>query len=145
MYKHILVPTDGSQLATQAVDRALELATVLDARVTFLMVVEPFYTFGIDVEFEESTRDKYEAQASAAARKILAEAMAKAGALDVESDEILVQSDLPYEAIIGTAATRGCDLIAMASHGRSGFAAVLLGSQTMKVLTHTKLPVLVYR
>ncbi len=145
MYKHILVPTDGSQLATQAVDKALELASVLGAEVTFLMVVEPFYTFGIDVEFQEGTRVKYEAQASAAARKILAEATAKAGVLGVASDEILVQSDLPYEAIIETAATRGCDLIAMASHGRRGFAAVLLGSQTMKVLTHTTLPVLVYR
>ncbi|WP_299129499.1 universal stress protein [uncultured Amaricoccus sp.] len=146
MYIHILIPTDGSQLATQAVDRTLQLATTLGARVTFLMVMEPFHALGLDVDQRaEAGRSDVEARAVVETRKVLAEASAKAKVLGVEFDTLFETSDLPYEAIISTAQARGCDLIAMASHGRSGFAAVLLGSTTTKVLTHSKLPVLVYR
>ncbi len=146
MYKHILIPTDGSELATQAVDKTLELAKTLGARVTFLMVLEPVYAVGLDSDqWAEAGRADLEAQAAAAARKVLAAATDKAKALGVEVGGLFETGDLPYETIVSTALARDCDLIAMASHGRSGIAAVLLGSTTTKVLTHSKLPVLIYR
>ncbi len=145
MYKHILIPTDGSDVATQAVDQAIQLAKALGARVTFLNVVEPFYPFSIDAEQLESSRVGYEKHAAAQARKLLDAATEKASAAGVACEGVHQTSDQPYEAIIASALGRGCDLIAMASHGRGGIAAILLGSETTKVLTHSKVPVLVYR
>lgn len=145
MFKHILIPTDGSVLATEAVEKGIALARAAGARVTFLMVVEPFHVLSVDSVQLESTRSEYEKHAVGIARETLAAAAAKAEAAGVAAATIDGQDDQPFRAIVEAADARGCDLIAMASHGRRGMAALIIGSQTMKVLTHSKVPVLVYR
>ena len=145
MFTHILIPTDGSRLAGEAVDKGLALAKSCGARVTFLTVVEPFHLLSADAAQLESTRVEYERQAKAVARDVLERARASAEAAGVEAAVIDGEDDQPFEVIVRTAETLGCDLIAMASHGRRGVAALMIGSQTMKVLTRSKVPVLVYR
>ena len=145
MYRHLLLPTDGSPLSVHAVEQGLELAASLGARVTILTVVEPFYSFAAEPEHFGETRDRYEKHARQAARAILDSAIEKARARSVEAEMKLIGSEHPDQAIISTATSLGCDLIAMASHGRRGVNALLLGSVTQKVLTHSRLPVLVLR
>jgi nucleotide-binding universal stress UspA family protein len=145
MFKHILIPTDGSELATAAVDRGLELAAALQAEVSFLTVIEPFYVLTANPIQLEATRGEYEEQSAAHAEKVLADCAAKAKAAGVTASGRTERSEQPWAAIAEAAATGGCDLIAMASHGRRGMAAVMLGSQTSKVLAQSKIPVLVYR
>ncbi|MCX5479618.1 universal stress protein [Kaistia geumhonensis] len=145
MFKHILVPTDGSPLATIALDNAIALARETDARITALSVVEPFHTFSLNPDQLGETQKSYEAHAVHWADDILANAAGKALAAGVRCETVRVVAEEPYRAIIETAMDRGADLIAMASHGRRGLDAVLLGSQTQKVLTHSGIPVLVYR
>lgn len=145
MFKHILIPTDGSELAGQAIDKGLAFAAESGAKVTILTVTEPFHILSTDAVQLESTRSNYEASANAHAREILAAAEEKAKAAGVPVTTHHKWHDHPYEAIIDAALEDGCDLIAMASHGRRGMAAVVMGSQATKVLTHSKIPVLVYR
>jgi nucleotide-binding universal stress UspA family protein len=145
MFQHILIPTDGSELAEKAVDRGLAFAKEAGAKVTFVTVVGPFHIFSGEAAQLESTRAEYERYARTQGKEILARAEARARAADVAATSALVQDDYPHDAIIRTAKGAGCDLIAMASHGRRGVAAVLLGSQTTKVLTHSDIPVLVFR
>jgi nucleotide-binding universal stress UspA family protein len=145
MFKHILIPTDGSELATAAVDRGVALAAALKAEVTFLTVIEPFTVLTANPIQLEATRGEYEAQSAAHAARVLADCAARAAAAGVASSGLTERSEQPWAAIAEAAATAGCDLIAMASHGRRGMAAVMLGSQTSKVLAQSKLPVLVYR
>ena len=145
MYRHILIPTDGSELAEQAVTNGLSLAKSLGAKVTVIIVEEPHWlavpSFAEHGAFEEVGKlteqiKKYVASALNRA----ADAAKQAG---VPCDTIQVSDAQPYQAIIATATDKGCDLIVMASNGRSGLSAVVLGSVTNKVLTHTKIPVLV--
>ena len=145
MYTHILVPTDGSPLSGAAVEQSMALARDLNAKVTVLAVVEPIAIFPTEADPLNAMRTEYERQASEQAARHLADAELKAKALGVLCEVVQVKSDRPYQAIIDTAAQKHCDLIAMASHGRRGVAALVLGSETTKVLTHSKLPVLVYR
>ncbi|WP_207101183.1 universal stress protein [Paracoccus shandongensis] len=145
MFKHILIPTDGSELATQAVDKGIALAAGTGAAVTVMIVTEPFRILSTDSMQVESTRASYDADATAHADRILQAARAKAEAAGVSVRTHHKWHDSPYEAIIDTALAEGCDLIAMASHGRRGMAAVVMGSQATKILTHSKIPVLVYR
>lgn len=145
MFKHILIPTDGSQLAEAAVDKGIALAREAGARVTFLMVVEPFRVVSFDSVQLESTRAEYDKHVAGVVRDVLAAAEARATAAGVPAATVDGEDDEPYRAIVKAADTLGCDLIAMASHGRRGMAALMIGSQTMKVLTHSKVPVLVYR
>lgn len=145
MFRHILIPTDGSTLASDAVDKGIALARAAGARVTFLMVVEPFHVISLATAQLESTRAEYARNAAAAAREVLAAAEAKAKAAGVDATTVEGEDDQPFRAIVEAADTLGCDLIAMASHGRRGMAALMIGSQTMKVLTNSKVPVLVYR
>ena len=146
MYQHLLIPTDGSELAERAVTHGLSLAKFLRAKVTAIVVEErpgPWLAFpgpGAAAAFAEFTEQIKEYYASALDR--VANAAKQAG---VPCDTVQVQHVQPYEAIVATATDRGCDLIVMASHGRSGLSAVVLGSVTNKVLTHTKIPVLVVR
>ncbi|NLC61012.1 MAG: universal stress protein [Gammaproteobacteria bacterium] len=144
-YRHLLLPTDGSPLSSDAVGRGLELAHALGARVTFLTVVEPFYAFAASEEHYGQAREQYEKFARDAARGILEAAKERAGALGVEARSVLVGSEHPDQAIIDAAAEHGCDLVAMASHGRRGVNALLLGSVTQEVLTRSTVPVLVFR
>jgi nucleotide-binding universal stress UspA family protein len=145
MFKHVLIPTDGSTLSEEAVDKGLAFAKSAGAMVTFVTVVEPFHVFSGEAAQLESTRSEYERHASEHAKAILASAESKAAAAGVPASMVELADDHPYDAIIRAAERAGCDLIAMASHGRRGLSAVVLGSQTTKVLTHTKIPVLVFR
>jgi nucleotide-binding universal stress UspA family protein len=143
MYRHILIPTDGSELAEHAVTNGLSLAKSLGAKVTVIIVEErpgawAFPDPAVGVAFVELTEQIKKHAASALDRAANAAKQA-----DVPCETIQVQDVQPHEAIIATATDRGCDLIVMASHGRSGLSAVVLGSVTNKVLTHTKVPVLV--
>jgi len=146
MYRNILIATDGSALAGKAVAHGLGLAKAVGAKVTALIVEAPFNVFDVP---ESKIRQMPEAFAQHAeyvkrhAGKVLgdvAEAAKKAG---VPCDTVQVEHEQPYQAIIKTATDKGCDAIIMASHGRSGISAVLLGSVTNKVLTHTAIPVVV--
>jgi nucleotide-binding universal stress UspA family protein len=145
MFKHVLIPTDGSELAEEAVEKGLAFARSAGAKVTFVTVAEPFHIFSGETAQLESTRAEYERHASEHAKAILARAEAKAAAAGVPAGTVELADDHPYDAIIRAAERAGCDLIAMASHGRRGLSAVVLGSQTVKVLTHTRIPVLVFR
>lgn len=145
MYHHVLVPTDGSPLSTEAVEKSMVFAKDTGARVTVLTVVEPFHVFSAGADQLAATQTEYERHSREQADRYLVDAALKAKAHGVVFDSLEVEDDHPYQAIIDTAEQRGCDLIAMASHGRRGVAAVVLGSETTKVLTHSKIPVLVYR
>jgi nucleotide-binding universal stress UspA family protein len=145
MYKHIIIPTDGSELSARAVEAGLQLAARLGAQVTAMTVTEPFHLLSFSPSQVEYTAATYRQHAQEAAQRILDGVRAKAEAASVACDTVWVEHEHPYMAIIDTAKSRNCDLIAMASHGRRGAAAVVLGSQTVKVLTHSTVPVIVYR
>jgi nucleotide-binding universal stress UspA family protein len=145
MFKHILVPTDGSPLSGSAIDKALNLAREAGAKVTVLTAIEPFHVLSTDSKQLADTRAIYELHSKAEAGRYLAEAEHKAKALGVQCKVVQVEHAHPYQAIIDTATTSACDLIAMASHGRRGVSALVIGSETTKVLTHSSIPVLVYR
>lgn len=145
MFRHILVPTDGSPLSALAVEKAVQLARSTGAKITFLSAVDPFHIWTDNANQLSYTREEYERVSKAAADGYLNDAAAEAGRAGVASDTIRVESDEPYRAIIDAAVQKGCDLIAMASHGRRGVAALVIGSETQKVLTHSAIPVLVYR
>ena len=150
MYRHILVPTDGSELAEHAVTNGLSLAKSVGAKVTVIIVQEPFDWLSVP-ETRASQRqafenlDRHNEQVEKHAASVLGRAADAAKQAGVPCDTVQVANAPPYQAIIATASDRGCDLIAMSSHGRGGLSAVVLGSVTNKVLTHTKTPVLVYR
>jgi len=146
MYRHILIPTDGSELASRAVRHGLALAKSVGAKVTALTVEGSFdvYTVPASKVYEMSDAFAEHAERTKAhAQKILSGVAEQARAAGVACETVQIEEDHPYEGIIETAEGRGCDLIVMASHGRSGIAAIALGSVTTKVLTHTKIPVLV--
>lgn len=136
--QHILIPTEGSQLSTDALEKALAFAKEIGAKTTVLTVVEPFHIFSTNIDQLESTREEYDRHSQQAADRILADAGARAGTHGVDCHTTQVTNHEPAKAIIDTAAQRGCDLIAMASHGREGFTAFMVGSVTMKVLAHSK-------
>jgi nucleotide-binding universal stress UspA family protein len=145
MYKHILIPTDGSALADKAVEQGTALAKRIGAKITVLTVSVPFHILTTDPQMIEDTAPQYEKRMEAHAAKILKAAADTASAADVAYTASHVKHEHPYQAIIETAHAKGCDLIAMASHGRRGVSAIVLGSETVKVLTHANIPVLVYR
>jgi|SRR5689334_1627303 nucleotide-binding universal stress UspA family protein len=143
MFKHILIPTDGSELSEAAVQNGIQLARSLNAKVTGLHVVLPFHVFTTRTEMLEDTKGQYERESKIQAEQFLNFIKKTAQKAEVRCETEYATSDHPYETIIKTAENRGCDLIVMASHGRRGVQGVLIGSETQKVLTHTKTPVLV--
>jgi nucleotide-binding universal stress UspA family protein len=145
MYSNILIPTDGSELAEKAVKHGIALAKQIGAKVTALTVLPPFHTFTTDTQMIEDTPARYKMRAHDHAEKILGAIVRAAQAAGVACEAIQVEHEHPYLAIIDTAAAKRCDLITMASHGRHGVSAIVLGSETVKVLTHCKVPVLVHR
>ena len=145
MFKHILLPTDGSRLSEKAIKNCVRMAKKNDAKITALTVIPKFHTFTYEIEMLETTRKEYEEQVAAQAQGFVDYARKVASAAGVDCDGVKVVSDQPYKEIIKTAQKKGCDLILMASHGRRGIEGFLLGSETQKVLTHSKVPVLVYR
>ncbi len=143
MYKHILIPTDGSPLSDKAIAAGAALARAVNAKLTVLTVTIPFHIFSVDMV--EYTQPRYEEQMKAFAARVLAKAAAAAKTAGVQCQTLHLEHEHPYRAIIDTAQSKGCDLILMASHGRRGVSALVLGSETVKVLTHSNLPVLVHR
>jgi nucleotide-binding universal stress UspA family protein len=145
MYTNILIPTDGSELAGKAVHHGIELAKRLGAKVTALTVLPPFHTFTTDPQMIEDTPVQYKARMQKYAEETLGAVADAAQAAGVTCATVQIEDEHPYRAIIDTAETKGCDLIVMASHGRHGISAIVLGSETVKVLMHCKIPVLVHR
>ena len=145
MFKHILLPTDGSALSHATVDKGIHFAKGLQARITGLCVVPREYPSFYDSEIPGNFKDQAELECKTKAKLHLATLEKAAQAAGVACDVALEVDDQPYEAIVNLAEKNGCDLIMMASHGRRGVGALLLGSETQKVLTHSKIPVLVYR
>jgi nucleotide-binding universal stress UspA family protein len=149
IYRHILIPTDGSDLSGRAVAEGVKLATELGSRLTFVAVMVPFAGLG-DLShaysgLPETIRRQAIAFLEAEAHDALSKAMSAATSVGINSETLMAQSDQPHEAIIAAAKSKNADLILMGSHGRSGAKAVILGSVTQKVLAHTHLPVLVCR
>ncbi|HNC52816.1 MAG TPA: universal stress protein [Accumulibacter sp.] len=147
MFKHILVPTDGSELSKETARRAVSFAKDAGARITafFAKPEYPVSYYGEGALIDPTTPEKFAELAEQQAQQTLA-FVADLGAEEgVAVSTLSLTSDIPYQAIIDAATRAGCDLIFMASHGRRGFSALLLGSETNKVLTHSKIPVLVYR
>ncbi len=149
MYKHILISTDGSDLAQKGVDHGLSLAKALGARVTILTVTDPFpvYASSTVAGWAPGPSDMagYEEGQKEYAMKVLAAAKLAATKLGVEAHSIHVPDARPAEAIVETAQAQDCSLIVMSSHGRRGLGRLLLGSQTSEVLSHSTVPVLVVR
>ncbi|GCL65994.1 universal stress protein [Pseudaquabacterium pictum] len=144
MYKRILVPTDGSEITAKAVDTAVTLARLSGATLSTLCVKEPFPYSAISEMQPVPPQEFYDAQERIAAERVKA-VMAAAAAAGVECTGSTVEALHPWEAILDLAKQQGCDLIVMASHGRRGMAALLIGSETSRVLTHSPLPVLVVK
>ena len=150
MYKSILVPTDGSELSNKAVTQAVVLAKEIGAKLTIMhaMPSSDAYVgerYSVLPALAAPLKEKYKEEFTAASKKIVDQACAEAAAAGVQCAGISVATGSPYEAIIEQAAKANCDLVMMASHGRRGLEGVLLGSETQKVLTHSKIPVLVVR
>ena len=147
--RHLLVPTDGSELSETAVQQAVALAAVLGARITFFHAQESFYgrpdmaIFGEGLAVDPKVGEQFARASAAWTEELLAKARAAATAAGLESDAVTSVDPVVYEAILRVARERGCDLIVMASHGRRGLAGLLLGSETQRVLTHAPIPVLV--
>jgi nucleotide-binding universal stress UspA family protein len=147
MYKHILIPTDGSALSKKAVRKGVEFASGLGAKITFFHSPADYEVvlYGEYFPPDLMPQQEYETRATHSAEKILADAAKTAADAGVACDTAFKSSRAPWEAIVEAAHSKRCDLIFMASHGRRGLAGMLLGSETTKVLTHSKIPVLVYR
>ncbi len=145
MFKHLLMPTDGSALSQAAIERGMQLAKSLQAKVTGIYVMPQFHILAYQAEMVADTEPQFAADSQAHADQYLAAIGQAARGAGVACDTVAATSDHPFEAIIQAAQDKGCDLIVMASHGRRGVRGLLLGSETHKVLTHSKIPVLVFR
>ena len=147
MYKNLLVATDGSKLSDRAVAHALALAHSIGATITAFYAAPdyPMPAYADGIVYEPVSRKEYAKLAAQDAEKILGKVVAKAKTAGVDCRTAFDIAATPWEAILAAAKKSKADVIVMASHGRRGLSAVLLGSETQKVLTHTKLPVLVVR
>ena len=147
MYTHLLVPTDGSKLSDKAIAQAIDLAKLSNAKITFLHATPeypaPIYAEGVSAS--PRFRKELAEQAQADAKRVLDRAAAKAAHAKVACNSMHAVTSTPWRAILEAAKKSKCDAIVMASHGRRGLSALLLGSETTKVLTYGKLPVLVVR
>ncbi len=145
MFKHILIPTDGSELANIAVVNGVMFAKEINAKITGMTVTVPYHYLAYEVSQVNDTEEQHIKDMKVLADRnlsVLKEAAEKAG---VECSLVHCSSEHPYEEIVNTAQERGCDVIFQASHGRRGVRALIMGGETHKVLTHTKIPVLVFR
>ncbi|MBI4189309.1 MAG: universal stress protein [Betaproteobacteria bacterium] len=150
MYK-ILVPTDGSEISQQAVKQGMVFAKALNAKVFGLHVIPKFHAVtekmdeGFEVPTSPALKKRVDEESKARAREILAPVEEEAKGAGLECECIVETNDAVYEEILDAARKKNCDLIIMASHGHAGVTGLLLGSETAKVLTHAKLPVLILR
>lgn len=149
MFKHILLPTDGSKLSDQGVKQTIKMAKALGAKITAVHVMNNYHVVLQDEGFlmpdVPVLRKRLEEIRSRQVREILGSVKEAADKVGVRCDTVVAIGDMPYEMIIKQAKKSKCDLIMMASHGRRGIKGILVGSETAKVLTHSKIPVLVLR
>jgi nucleotide-binding universal stress UspA family protein len=147
MYKHVLVPTDGSKLSAKAIKAAARLAKICQARLTGLYVIPPYTApvYAEGVGYGALLPRNYKELREKEAKKALAAVDIEAQTSGMEASTMSLTADQPWQAIISAARSKKCDVIVMASHGRHGLSGLLLGSETTKVLTHSKIPVLVCR
>lgn len=149
MFKHILLPMDGSDCSSAAAAKAIQLAHALGAKITALNVVpeykKAFESEGFIMPRIPELQERFEEEVTARANQILGEPRKAAAATGVQLFTVVATGGAPYKVIIEQAEKSKCDVIVMASHGRRGLDALLLGSETQKVLTHSKIPVLVCR
>ena len=144
MFKRILVPTDGSDITAKAIDTSIALAKSVGAQLYTISVKEPFPYSAISEMQPTPPQEFFDAQERIAAKRVQA-VVERSGAAGVSCQAYTVEALHPWEAIIEHASKMECDLVVMASHGRRGVSALLLGSETQKVLTHSKVPVLIVR
>ena len=145
MFKHILVPTDGSPIAEQAAARAVDLAHAVGASLTALHVSPQFHVFTYRSALLEETRGEHERDAETHAMRYLDRVRRAAAKRGVSCDVVRVVGDEVAHSVVQVATERGCDLVVMGSHGRHGLGGMLLGSQTQRVLGESAIPVLVCR
>jgi len=145
MFTHLLLPTDGSKLSQATIQKGIEFAKNINAKVTGFCVIPELHFFSYETEIPADIKQRVARESRALAEKHLAVVATAARKAGVTCDTAHVTSDQPYDAIVKAAEEKGCDLIMMASHGRRGVKGLLLGSETQKVLTHSRIPVLVYR
>lgn len=147
MFKHLLVPTDGSTLSTDTAKRAIGFAKETGAEITFFYAKPdyPIALYGEGALIDPTTPDQFSAMAEKQSAEILLACQSLAASAGVTANTTSEVSDVPWEAIIKAAERFNCDMIFMASHGRRGLTGFVLGSETQRVLTHSKIPVLVYR
>ena len=146
MFRNILIPTDGSERSQRAIRMGVDLAKLHGGRVTGIHVIPDYHLLiAYEGAFDPVTEERIEEEAKARADTYLSFIRDQASAAGVPCSTACETSDHPYDAILRTCETSACDLILMTSHGRKGLAAVLLGSETRKVLTHAKVPVLIVR
>jgi nucleotide-binding universal stress UspA family protein len=144
MFKHILVPVDGSATAQMAVQKAIGLAQVFGSRVTAIFVIDPYPFTGVGTDFAYGQAEYLNAATAEAnlAIKATKTAFEQAG---VKVETSVVESHAAWRGVVDSAESMQADLIVMGSHGRSGLEKLVLGSVTQAVLSHTRLPVLVVR
>jgi nucleotide-binding universal stress UspA family protein len=145
MFTHVLLPTDGSALSEAAIERGVRFAKELGARITAICAVPELQFFTYETEIPKEVKEKSRKQSRERAEQYLAWAARKAQEHGVPCETLCATDDQPHAAIIKAAEEKGCDLIMMASHGRKGVRGLLIGSETQKVLTLSRIPVLVYR
>ena len=145
MYKHIIVATDGSDIAGEAMKHAIDLAKEIGAKLSAVTVTEPFEMIAFAEQAAVISPTDYKNSTAAYAKKILNAAASTAKTGGVECATIHAENRYSYQGIIDAAEVNGADLIVIGSHGRSGIEGLLLGSQAVKLLTHTKIPALVVR
>ena len=145
MYKHVLIATDGSDFALRAARHGLQLAKSASAKIAVITVTPPWHAISLSEIALGNAEEQYSQRINKYAEDLLAKVSTIARELGLACEVIHVNHERAYEAIIDTARKRGCDLIVVGSHGRRGIAGLVLGSETVKVLTHSKIPVLVYR
>lgn len=145
MYRKILVPTDGTEFAESAIAHAVALAKQLKAEIVGVTSIPPLSVMAVDGVVVSQLPDDYQAWAKQTADQRLAAIKRAADAAGIGCELVQSDEEEPWDGIVKTAEAKGVDLIVMASHGRRGISALLLGSETQKVLTHSKIPVLVYR
>ncbi len=144
MFRHILLPTDGSQRSQAAVEQGIRFAKRIGAKVTGISVVPRDYSTMFEAETPRAFREQALAEWKARAASYLGALEAAARQAGVVC-EVFLEIEEPYRAIIEVAEKKGCDLILMASHGRGGIGSLILGSVTQKVLAYSRIPVLVFR
>lgn len=148
MFTHVLTPIDGSEVSISAARHGIELARLCNAKLTAIMVSPTYrqhYQDGFVVPTVQVIRERWEEQMGARAQAVLDNICLESGRAGVKCESLHVFGDLPYQAIIDAAKTHGCDVVVMGSHGYGGVKQFILGSETARVLSHSSIPVVVYR